>query len=79
MILSFVVLAVDCSFIDELAVDVDLAVGTIEPPYTNASVAGLLTSSNTNAMGLEFKNAQNNIQDLQKDLAETKDKLKIVT
>ena len=30
-------------------------------------------------MGLEFKNAQNNIQDLQKDLAETKDKLKIVT
>ena len=30
-------------------------------------------------MGLEFKNAQNNIQDLQKDLADTKDKLKIVT
>ena len=30
-------------------------------------------------MGLEFKNAQSNIQDLQKDLADTKEKLKIVT
>ena len=39
----------------------------------------MITSSNASAMGLEFKNAQSNIQDLQKDLADTKEKLKIVT
>jgi len=39
----------------------------------------LLTNSSTNASGIEFKNAQGTLADVQKDLADTKDKLKIVT
>ena len=44
MIGRFVVLAVDCSAIDELAVDVDLAVRAVEAAYADLGVAGLLAA-----------------------------------
>ena len=44
MVRRFVVLAVYCSFIDKLAVDVDLAVGTVEAAHPDPGVAGLLAA-----------------------------------